>query len=310
MKLAVIDCGTNTFNLIIVQVTGRNKYEKLFHTRIPVKLGEGTINGGYIDEKPFNRGLDAIWAFSKKIKQEKVEKVLAFATSAIRDGSNGMDFVRAVKENHGIDLNVIDGEREAELVYSAVKEAVTLNEEISMIMDIGGGSTEFLLANKDKIFWKHSFPIGVARLLDKFKPSDPITAAESEQIRQYLKEQLMPLTEAAKKFNPVELVGSSGAFESFVEMISSELGGEIFNDEKTSYTIDLGNYRRISDMVIASTLARRRKMKGLIPMRIDMIVICCIMVDFVIEQYQLKNMRMSTWSLKEGAMVDFVKQYV
>jgi exopolyphosphatase/guanosine-5'-triphosphate,3'-diphosphate pyrophosphatase len=310
MKLAVIDCGTNTFNLIIVQVTGHNKYEKLYHTRIPVKLGEGTINGGYIDEKPFNRGLDAIWAFSKKIRQEKVDKVLAFATSAIRDGSNGMDFVRAVKENHGIDLTVIDGEREAELVYCAVREAVALTDDISLIMDIGGGSTEFLLANKEKIYWKHSFPIGAARLLDKFKPSDPITKDEIEALRTYLEEQLQPLTEAVKKHHPVELVGSSGAFESFVEMINSELGGEVFNEETTAFTIELENYRRISEMVIASTLARRRKMKGLIPMRIDMIVICCLKVDFVLEKYNLKGMRMSTWSLKEGAMFDFVKQYV
>src|SRR3954468_11074876 len=98
MKLAVIDCGTNTFNLIIVQVTGPNRYTKLFHTRVPVKLGEGTINGGYIDEKPFNRGIEAIRSFSYRIREEGVEKVLAFATSAIRDGRNGQDFVKAVKD--------------------------------------------------------------------------------------------------------------------------------------------------------------------------------------------------------------------
>src|SRR5687767_6139803 len=91
MKLAVIDCGTNTFNLIIVQVTGNNKYSKIFHTRVPVKLGEGTINGGYIDEKPFKRGLEAIRSFNFKILEEKVDKVLAFATSAIRDGRNGKE---------------------------------------------------------------------------------------------------------------------------------------------------------------------------------------------------------------------------
>jgi exopolyphosphatase/guanosine-5'-triphosphate,3'-diphosphate pyrophosphatase len=310
MKLAVIDCGTNTFNLIIVEVTGQNRYNKLFHTRVPVKLGEGTINGGYIDEKPFNRGLEAIRSFNYKIREEAVDKVLAFATSAIRDGSNGKDFVRAVKQNYDIELQVINGEREAELVYSAVREAVELGGHVSLIMDIGGGSTEFILADKDRIFWKQSFTIGAARLLDKFRPSDRITANEIITLKQYLGEQLQPLTEAVKLHGPIELVGSSGAFESFVEMIHGEFGGEEFSNDKTSFTIKLEDYRRISDLVIATTMEQRKKIKGLIPMRFDMIVICCLLVDFVLENYKLQNMRMSVWSLKEGAMVDFVKQYV
>ena len=239
MKLAVIDCGTNTFNLIVVTVDENGSYKKICHDRVPVKLGENTINGGYIDSGPFERGLGAISNFSERIKIERVDKVLAFATSAIRDGSNGNAFVQTVRSEFGIELSVIDGDREAELVYSAVREAVQLTGDVSLIMDIGGGSTEFILADRDRIFWKKSFMIGAARLLERFRPDDPINNDQVKSLRGFLEEQLQPLFEAVSEYVPAELVGSSGAFESFVEMIHTELGGEAFDPEKTSYEIDL-----------------------------------------------------------------------
>ena len=309
MKLAVIDCGTNTFNLIIVRVKERNSYEKIFHSRIPVKLGERTINGGFIDERPFRRGIDAVSNFYKKIKEEKVDKVLAFATSAIRDASNGPEFVKQVSERFNIGISVIDGNEEAELVYIAVSEAVELSDEVSLIMDIGGGSTEFILANRERIFWKCSFTIGAARLLALFNPGERINAREIKNIKDHLEKELHPLFDAVREYPPTELVGSSGAFESFVEMIHGEFGGEPLTEDRTSFEIDLAHYRGICNKVLASDLEERQNMKGLIPMRVDMIVICCLMVDFVLEKFRLQKMRMSVWSLKEGAMVDFVKKY-
>ncbi len=307
MKLAVIDCGTNTFNLLIVELGQNSDYKKVFHTRAPVKLGEGTVNENHIAEKPFQRGVETFGIFKEKITEFGVENVLAFATSAIRDGDNGQEFVDVIKKKYDISINVIDGEREAELIYYGIRKAVTLREEISLIMDIGGGSTEFLLANGERIFWKHSFNIGAARLLARFKPSDTITAHEIKGIVDFLSEQLKPLQQAVKKFKPVELIGSSGAFESFIEMIHGELGGEMFDPDKTEYELPLESYYRIAQMVINSNMEQRRNLKGLVPMRFDMIVICCVMVNFILKHFELNKMRISTYSLKEGAMLDFIR---
>jgi exopolyphosphatase / guanosine-5'-triphosphate,3'-diphosphate pyrophosphatase len=307
MKLAVIDCGTNTFNLIIVQLNGK-KYERVFNTRIPVKLGEGFIEKGYIGEKAFQRGIDAISQFHDELKENKVDKVLAFATSAIRDGLNGKEFVETVKDQFSIQIDVIDGDREAELIYFAIREAVKLNSETSLIMDIGGGSTEFILANDKEILWKQSFNIGAARLLQKFAPSDPISKEEIEKINTYLESKLVSLFIATEEFKPNELIGSSGAFESIIEMINGELGGQPFVNEKTEYDINLDEHFTISQKVIRSTLEERRKIRGLVPMRFDMIVICCLMVDFILRSFNLKKMRVSTYSLKEGALIDHIRR--
>ena len=306
MRLAVIDCGTNTFNLIIVDVGISRKFTRVYNTRVSVKLGEGAINKGYIAQEPFNRALRATEEFGNLIKLYKVEKVLAFATSAIRDAVNGKEFTDTVKNKCGIEIKTIDGNKEADLIYLGVKGAVNLGEKPSLIMDIGGGSTEFILADKNQIYWKHSFQIGAARLLDKFKPSNPIDKTEIEEINSYFRDELQLLIAAITKYEVNELVGSSGAFDSVVEMIEHELGGEHFTLEKTEYQVSTRDYFRISEKVIASTTEERKLIKGLVPMRFDMIVISCLMIDFVLKSFGLQKMRVSTYSLKEGAITDFI----
>ena len=202
MKIAVIDLGTNTFNLLIVEKDNIGGYKKLSSNRIPVKLGEGTINKGFIADIPFKRGITALKEYSKIIKEQKIETVVALATSAIRTAKNGLDFVAKAKSEAGIDVEVIDGNREAELIYFGNRQAVKMDNNLSLIMDIGGGSTEFIIATKDTILWKQSFMLGAARLLELFNPSDPISDIESKKLNNYFDEQLKPLMEACKNNPP------------------------------------------------------------------------------------------------------------
>jgi exopolyphosphatase/guanosine-5'-triphosphate,3'-diphosphate pyrophosphatase len=306
MRVAVIDCGTNTFNLIIIEWHGGAAYRKIYSSRIAVKLGEGAINEGYIAEASFRRGLDALQTFRATFDTYRVDKIQAFATSAIRDARNGADFVREALAHYQIPVTVIDGNREAELIYFGIREAVRLGEQVSLIMDIGGGSNEFLLANRHQIFWKQSFNIGAARVLEKFRHSNPITQAEEREITHYLEQALQPLLEAAREFRPSELIGSSGAFESLVEMIHGELGGEPLSADKTEYEVNLDQHFRISGLVKSLSLEERRRIKGLLPIRFDMIVISCMMVDLVLNLLDLKRMRVSTYSLKEGALAEYL----
>jgi exopolyphosphatase / guanosine-5'-triphosphate,3'-diphosphate pyrophosphatase len=308
MRLAVIDCGTNTFNLLIVDLANSKSYYKLLKTRVAVKLGEGGINSGFITPVAFQRAIDAMQTFNNLIKEYGVETTLAFATSAIRDASNGNEFVEKIKTQFNINITVIDGNREAEFIYFGVREAVKLTPAVSLIMDIGGGSTEFILANNQQLLWKESFRIGAARLLEKFSPSDPITENEITSVHRYLDEQLQPLLSTIKTFPPVELIGSSGAFDSIIEMIHGELDGEPLMDSKTEYEVNLHQYHHISTLIKKSNILQRKQIKGLVPMRFDMIVISCIMVDYILQNLHLKKQRISTYSLKEGVLIDFIQR--
>ncbi len=302
MVFAVIDLGTNTFNLLIAERFSNATFKKIFNTKIAVKLGEGTINSGYIADAPFQRGINALKQFQQYLLDYNVEHTYAFATSAIRSASNGHEFVTQAKKVAGVSISVIDGNEEADLIYYGNRMAVKMNESTSLIMDIGGGSTEFILGNGHSILWKKSFLLGAARLLEKFKLSDPITDNETIDFNNYLRHELAPLFEAIQHYKPTELIGSSGAFDSVIDVIAGEFNTEALNDDHTEYSVDLNHYAFISKKIKESTLKERYHISGLIDMRVDMIVISVLLIDFILKELNLKQMRVSTFSLKEGVI--------
>lgn len=302
MVFAIIDLGTNTFNLLIAERLPNHTFKKIFNTKIAVKLGEGTINAGYIADAPFQRGINALKQYQQYLLDYNVEHTYAFATSAIRSASNGSEFIIQAKKVAGMSIKIIDGNEEAELIYHGNRMAVAMDRSVSLIMDIGGGSTEFILANHNTIFWKQSFLLGAARLLEKFNLSDPVTLKEINNFNQYLKQELAPLIEAIKLFKPAELIGSSGAFDSIVDIIDGKFNSGELNDDKTEYAINLNHYNLISKIIKESTIHERYQIKGLIDMRVDMIVISVLMIDFILNELDLTTMRVSTFSLKEGVI--------
>ena len=249
-RVAIIDLGTNTFNLLIAEINPNKTYQVLFQTKISVKLGEGGIDKGFIAPAAFQRGVEAIKSYQKIIKKYDVDKIIAIATSAIRGASNGVEFVLKIKEESNIDVQIISGEKEAELIYFGVRQAVKMNSETSLIIDIGGGSTEFIIANNKKIFWKQSFLLGAARLLEMFNPSDPITNVQIKTSVEYLKDQLQPLFDAVKKYPVSELIGSSGSFDSLAEMIAVRFYTSKILYGKTEFTFSIDDIAAIHKSIL------------------------------------------------------------
>ncbi|CAN5409921.1 hypothetical protein BH10BAC1_BH10BAC1_19900 [soil metagenome] len=295
-------------NLLIVEVNSEKTYTTVFQKKISVKLAEGGMNKGYIADIAFERGIAAFNTHYQTTVEYKVEKVYAFATSAIRGAANGDEFVARIKKEAGVDIQVISGDREAELIYYGVRSAVKMTDEISLIIDIGGGSTEFIIANKNKIFWKQSFLLGAARLLELFPPSDPIASDEINVFVGYLNKELIPLFDAVKKYPVKELIGSSGSFDSLAEMVAHRFYSPDILDNKTEFTFNLEDCAIIYDDIVKSTNAERLSMKGLVAMRVDMIVVSSIIVNFVIRSFEIEKMRLSTYSLKEGVIYEVLNK--
>lgn len=306
MKIAILDLGTNTFNIFIAEIFPDKTFKKIYKSKISVKLGEGGINNNHIEEKPFRRGIKALLKHHKTIKEFGAERIFAFATSGIRSADNGNNFVKQAKEKTGIDIEVISGNREAELIYYGVRSAVKMHHSPSLIIDIGGGSTEFIIATKKEILWKQSFLLGAARLLEKFKPSDPIKASEVKLIENYLEENLHPLFEALKKNPATELIGSSGSFDSLAEMIAYRFYDIELLKGRTEYDFNLEDCKKMYDIILKSTTNDRMHMKGLTKMRVDMIVVSAIFVDYIILRLGLQKMRLSKHSLKEGVLWELI----
>ena len=158
-RIAIIDLGTNTFNLVIAEKSSKG-HTILHQERIAAKMGVGGINHGYITTEGIRRVIQALKEIKLTIENWHVTKVQAFGTSALRSAKNGIELVEKIYSEVGIEVKIITGEEEAELIYQGVRSAVPLGPSKSLIVDIGGGSVEFIIGNESEVFWKQSFEIG------------------------------------------------------------------------------------------------------------------------------------------------------
>lgn len=308
-RLALIDMGTNTFHLLIVEMppTGSTAGPTtLLRTRVGVKLGEGGISSGEITPKAFARALRTLATFREEVELHQVTDVRATATSAVRSARNGKELVEAIFEQTGIKVDVIPGDREAELICQGIRQAVALGQVPHLLMDIGGGSVEFIIADEATIFWKQSFEIGAQRLLDLFFNFDPISTDDVRAEQAYLATQLAPLTAAVQEFRPVGLVGASGTFDTLGDLQAIQRG-EIRSETIPPVTkIALKSFYRSYEQLLASTHAQRLAMPGITPLRADMIVVACVLVDFVLKTYGFTSIQASSYALKEGLLAEIL----
>ncbi len=310
MKVGIIDIGSNTFNLFIAEIDTAGNYTPIYRSKVPVKLGEGSFEKRYITEEAMQRAFVALDAQIMAIKNQYCDRILAFATSAVRNATNGEQFVSKVRERFGISIRVIDGDREAQLIFSGTKLAGALNKEKCLIMDIGGGSTEFIIATEDEIFWKRSYELGVTRVLEKFTPSDPFTLAEKDSIIAFYADSVAQVFEAVRKHEVKRLVGSSGSFDTFSDVLSHREGTYSSLVDQKSVDFDFKKLQHHLDELIDSKLSTREKMPGMIDFRVKMIAMSALMVRTILNQTNIGAVTLSRFSLKEGALFEVLEQHI
>ncbi|GAA3922695.1 phosphatase [Hymenobacter algoricola] len=307
-RLALIDMGTNTFHLLIVELPEARHSEPLvlLRTKVGVKLGEGGISKGEIAPEAYARALHTLAAFQEEIELHQVTEVRATATSAVRNASNGAELVKDIFEQNGIQVEIIAGAREAELIAKGVRQAVDLGTEPHLLMDIGGGSVEFIIADQHVIFWKQSFEIGAQRLLDQFFRHDPLTPDDVRAEQDYLAQQLAPLTAAVQHYRPRALVGASGTFDTLGDLQAARQGEARGLNPPPETAISLASFYESHDLLLATTHAQRLLLPGMTPLRADMIVVACVLIDFVLQTYGFSHIRASAYALKEGLLSEML----
>jgi exopolyphosphatase/guanosine-5'-triphosphate,3'-diphosphate pyrophosphatase len=300
-----MDLGTNTFHLLIVEGDGGN-YHEIKHLQEPVKLGEGGINKGTIQPAAYERGIKTMQQFGELLSKHNVQQVKAIATSALRNAANGQDFINEVKAKTGIAIEIINGNAEAAYIYKGVKAGGCLSAQNSLVIDIGGGSVEFIICNSEKVLWKQSFEIGAARLMDKFHRTDPIPPESINALNIYLDECLTDLFNAVSIYPVENMIGSSGVFESYVEIIERLKENEFDLKKVKNYTFNTTELLNLIETIVLSSHQQRLTNKGIIPVRVDMIVVASLLTRFVIQKSRIDKVMMSTNSLKEGVLADMM----
>lgn len=306
-RIAILDLGTNTFHLLIAEYISKNTFEICFKAEEYVQLGEEGVER--IGDKAFSRGLNQIRKYKAVIDKFQTERVIAFGTAAIRSASNADDFVQQIKAICPMELKKISGDEEAEYIYFGVRQAVPLSDDPVLIMDIGGGSTEFIIANKDDIFWKQSFPVGASVLMKRFHHHEPIAPAEVAGLIEFLNTSLQPLFMQQNNYAITRLVGASGSFDTFASLVSEKDADSDFSPLQTGMFITADQLKTICDRLIKSNEAQRLNMKGMKAFRAPMMTIASILTQDVVEQFHIESIMQSAYALKEGVLWQWMQEW-
>jgi len=293
-RLAIIDLGTNTFHLLVVDLQTNMDFTIVHKEKIFVKLGEFGLP--YFKSEIIERAIKTLLKYRDIIEQHKTKEVLIFGTAALRMSSNTDVLIGKVKEKCGWDIQVISGVKEAALIYHGVKQTYDLNEKAHLIMDIGGGSVEFILANAKQVLWSESFNIGAALLRKKYHIHEPISNIEIQQLNLYLKEVLLPLQKALEDFPTKKLIGASGSFDTVADLSSIE------NDTKVAVELPIDQFNYIYKDLLHKNLEQRLNTQNLVPERADMIVVSLILIQHVLNRFNIQFLYKSDYALKEGIL--------
>lgn len=300
LKRAVIDLGTNTFHLLIVAGdVHASTWTEMLRERIFVKLAEDGIER--IGPAAFERGLAALRLFRRHLDAHGLapETVRAYGTAALRTAQNAPDFIRQVEAETGIRAEAISGEQEALLIYQGVRQAVPFPDNRVLVMDIGGGSVEMVLADGDQVLWQRSFPVGVAVLFRRFHKSDPIAPHEVAAVEAFLDETMAELWAELEHRPAPTLVGAAGAFDIIDHLLLDPATKPVLYGR-----IPRGDFEPLYERILRSTLAERESWQSLIPERREMIVVGMILIRHILQRGAMREIYTSVYSMKEGMLAE------
>jgi exopolyphosphatase / guanosine-5'-triphosphate,3'-diphosphate pyrophosphatase len=300
VAVAVIDLGTNTSNLVIADLSGR-KIQILCQSKEYVRLGDQRISENVISDEAIARALAAVDRQIRTAKEWKAHNVRIIATSAVRHAKNKEFFSAAIYEHTGIEPEIIDGDREATLIYYGVKLALGSLERPSAILDIGGGSNEIIVCENGTVNWKGSFPAGMSRVINSFSLSDPITEEEIIRLEAWFTELHSEAMQSCRTFGVDTLIGCSGAFNTLADLIEEVNPEERFRSIKE---ITVPEFYRIYRHIVASTHEDRKFMKGIDPVRTDLIVPALILTRIFIESIPVSRILQTGYALREGVLFE------
>ena len=292
-RVSVIDLGTNTFHLLIA-----DGVESIHEERRPVRIGMGGINRNTITTEALERAITCLQDYRKKSEDFGVERIVAIGTSALRNADN-VEFVKnVIHERTGIEITVISGDQEAELIYDGIRSGMQMAAKPSLIVDIGGGSVEFIIADQHQISWKISLETGGQRLMELYQKNDPIHPDEIKAVENHLNQKLSDVFKAVDQFRPGAIIGSSGSFDTLSEIWCLKNGLPYQAGPETLLTAE--GFQIVAQELIAMNRSQRMQVPGMIELRVDMIVVACILIQFLIDKTRINTLRVSGYSLKEG----------
>ena len=306
-KFAAIDLGTNSFHLVIVQLDDAGRYEIVTREKESMRLGGGGGDLDIITPDAMERGISTLTHLADLARSMDAE-IRAVATSAVREARNRTDFLNRAEKECGVRVEVAPGQEEARLIYLGILQALPVYEDQILMIDIGGGSTEYLVGRGGDVLYGQSLKIGAIRLKDRFFGKEPLKKSQVRECREYVRYALTGVREEVKNRGFEIAVGSSGTAATLMEMIHhAEPARE--NDDLRAQVFKAKQLDRIVEEILDCPDARERaRLPGLDDRRADIIVAGAIILQESFRVLGISEMSYSPFALREGIIFDTLER--
>jgi len=313
VRRAVIDVGTNSVKLLVADVAGR-EVSPLREESKQTRLGRGFFETHRLQPEPISRTALAVVKFADEARALKAESVRVIATSAARDAANAGELIAAIRSASGLALEIISGEQEADWAFAGVITDPELASRPLLLLDVGGGSTEFILGHGAQKHFRQSFRLGTVRLLETLSPGDPPTPTELAEARAWLREfirqkvepELLPALRREVQLHaahqPVVLVGTGGSTS-----ILARMEAQLENYDRARIEATRLSLQRVcwhTENLWGLPLAQRQDITGLPRKRADVILAGVAILEAVMECFNFPELRVSTRGLRFAAVMD------
>jgi exopolyphosphatase/guanosine-5'-triphosphate,3'-diphosphate pyrophosphatase len=305
VKIAAIDVGSNSIHMVIVEVSASGGFEVIDREKQMVRLGERTLSSGRLPAAAMRRGLEVLRQYRRIADSHGVEKTIAVATSAIREASNGEDFLEAAGREVGIWPKAVSGEEEARLIYLAALHSIHLEGRRALVVDIGGGSLELALGAGQQIELTASEKLGVLRMSEAYVRTDPITSKDEARLVRHVQAAVEPAAARIREARFDVAVGTSGTILALGAMAHAIERGAVAEDLH-HVTVKVETLHALRKRMVTADLRTRLRITGMDEGRADIIVAGAIVLDTVLSQLGVEALMLCQWALREGILLDYI----
>ena len=306
-RLAAIDIGSNSVRLLVAESLRGGNYRILDEEREPTRLGRSVASNGQLDDESMERTLAALRTFKEIAAGYQVTTLRTIATCAVREARNGPEFCRRVREDIGLEVEVITADREARLAFSSVQHAFDLSGKNVIVADIGGGSTEIVFATGNLIESIFTTPLGAVRLTEQFGIREGLSAEELQRCLLKMDDEIgscLKKRTTRPLFAPHFLVGSGGTFTTLAELVMASK--RQIDIPVAGYKVSHAELRHLLDRLRKMPLRARRSMSGMTPDRADIIVAGLSVIDGLMKRFHVNTLLIHTRGVRDGLVRELI----
>lgn len=307
-KLAVIDIGTNSIHMVLAEILPDASYKILDRFKDMTRLGDGAFASRQLSDSAIARALDILKTLVTLARNKGFERIVAVATSAVREARNGGDFVNLIAEQIGLPVRVISGTEEARLIFLGVKNSIALPEDPMMVVDVGGGSVELIVGNREGMIHAKSLRLGAIRLVDQFLPKTPPSAQMMRALEDAATAQLKAALQTFKIKKFVSFVATSGMAANLAEVIQLRQTGRPLAQHNLA-SVTLKDMRLVEAELARSSMKARLAIPGLDPKRVDTLLPATVVLRCLLELSGLDEMTLCDKAIREGVIYDFIERH-